>query len=331
MADLPIVNFLTQWGPETTFGTGVAATKVLTSLGLSRFSPMGSGKQFRAQGNKLPSASTAVGRRRTEANLQGFMDFNELVYVLCAGIKNVTPTSDGTNGKKWTFTYALSGADVKKGFTIESGDTVHAQKSSSNLVTDITLDMSWENAAISGKLVGQALQDDITITPALTPGPLVVMNPATFGIKTAALQASLTAASEFTRPFSAQLTIPGILQPLNRMSTTDTSHVAMIEQALEGMRLKLVTGADDADMAFLANWTAGSIVWFRVQNLGAVIAGAIPSAYNFELDMACKVIDPYTPGELNGAATAEWNFNLEYDATSAYAFRLAVTNTLASL
>lgn len=331
MSDISLVNQGTQWGAESVFGTGVAADKVLSTLGLSRAVPMGSGTSFIAQGNKVVSALVPVGRRRTEFNVAGVMDYGQLIYLLCAGIKDVTPSADGTNGKKWTFSPSLGGADAKKPFTVEMGDAVHAQKATSCLVTDLTLDMSWETTQVTGKLVGQQLQDDITLTATPTTLATNLMNPGTFSVKTAAAQADLTAAAEFARPFSCQLNIPGIAQPLNRMNSTDVSHVNMIENALGGMTFKLTVGADDADMAFLANWTAGSTVWFRVRNIGAVIAGAIPSAYTFNLDIACIASNPYSPTDNQGAAACEWTFDVIHDPTAGYAFELYLINTFATL
>lgn len=331
MSDLPVVNFGTQWGVESTFGTGVSSDKVLSTLGLSRFAPMGSGTPFIAQGNKLNTAMVPVGRRRVEANIAGVMDYGELIYPLCSAIKNVTPTADGTNGKKWTFKYAKSGADVKAPFTIESGDSVHAQKATGCVVSDLTLDMSWEQTQVTGKIIGQQLQDDVAMTGSPTVLATNLMNPGTFSVKTASSVAGLAGASEFARPFSAQLNIPGISQPLNRMNPTDVSHVAMIENALGGMTFKLTTGADDADMAFLANWVAGSTVFFQITNTGSVIAGAIPSAYAFSLIVCCQVPNAYSPTENQGAAAAEWTFGLQYDPTGTYAFQIFVINTLAAL
>lgn len=331
MADISIVNIGTQWGVESVYGTSVAGSKLLSTLGVSRPMPQGSSTPFRPQGVKGFTANVPVGRRRTEYNLAGVMDYGELIYPLNAAIKTVTPTSDGTNGKKWTFAYSRSGADAKSSFTIESGDAVHAQKATGCVVTDLTLDMSWETTQISGKLLGTTMTDDIAMTGSPTAIATNLLNPGTFSVKTAATAAGLTGASDFARPFSAQLAIPGIAQPLNRMNPTDTSQVAMIENPLEGMAFKLVVGADDADMAFLTNWTAGSTVFFRVANTGGTIAGAIPSAYAFQLDVACVAQNPYTLGEGQGAATSEWTFPVIWDATAGWFFSLFVTNTLATL
>lgn len=331
MADINIVNQGAQFGAESVFGTSVACDKSLSTLGLSRAMPLGAGTLFRAQGNKLATTSVPVGRRRTEFNLAGVMDYGELIYPLCSGIKLVTPTSDGTNGKKWTFAYSKAAADAKQSFTIEMGDATHAQKATGCVLTDLTLDMSWETTQVTGKFIGQQLQDDITLTATPTVLATNLLNPGTFAVKTGATAAAAAAAGEFGRPFNVQLNIPGISQPLNRMSSTDVSHIAMMENALDGMTLKVTTGADDADLAFLTNWTAGSTVFWQITNTGAVIAGAIPSAYAFSLICATRVINPYTPSENQGAATAEWTLPLVFDATSGFAFQLFVVNTFATL
>ena len=330
MADVSSVYLGWQLGAEVTPGTGVAANRLMQSFGMGRMQGQGSGTPFRPQGSKLNTIIVPPGRRWMTTPIDGVMTYNEIVYLLCSALRSVTPTADGTNGKKWTFTLSKSAPDVKQTYTGENGSSVHAQKAAYMQVQSLQLEMSPESNKLSGSFIGQQIQDDIAMTGSPTEIDPIIIAPQALEVKVADTQAGLTGASVFTRPFMATLSIDNIVAPLNRMNAADASYVALIEQA-PTISLKLTVGADDADMVFLTNLTAGSTKFIRVQALGAVIAGAIPSAYAFQLDFSGKVPDHYNPGDRAGVATSEWTFQANYDVTWTKAFELFVVNTLATL
>lgn len=329
MADQPAVLFSTQLGKETVAGTGVASDKRLLSLGLGRLKPLGEGRMFTPQGWKLPTIAIPPGVRWCSAEMNGIMTYNEMIWPLLSVFKSTTPTSDGTNGKKWTFDIANNSANTRQTYTYENGNATHAQKATYAQCLSIKLTMSKQNNEITGSWLTQQLQDDITLTASPTEIIPVIINPQSFDVYIGDTQAGISGTA-FTRPFTFDLSIDNIVEPLDRMASADVSFINLIEKAPTIMAT-FQTAADDADMAFLTNWTAGSTKFFRVKALGDVISGAIPSQYTFNLDFAAKIIKAYDPTERQGAATATWQLENAYDSTWTKSIELYVINTVAAI
>lgn len=329
MADLALVYFSAQLGLEVTPGTSVAANKLMQSLGFSRLKGMGDGTMFRPQGSKLDTISTPPGTRWSQIDFSGVMTYNELEYILNSAINVVTPTADGTNGKKWTHTLTKAAADTKQTYTFESGNATHAQKATFGQVTSLKLEMSKDQNQVSGSMLAQQLQDDITITGSPTEITPVIVAPQTFNVYIGDTQAGISGTA-FARPFAVTFTLDNLVDPLSRMASADSSYIALIEKA-PTITLEFEVGADDADMAFLTNLTAGTTKFFRVRALGDAIAGAIASQYTFNLDFSGKIISHYDPTERNSAATSKWMIQGVYDPTWTKTFEIYTINTLAAL
>ena len=333
MADLAAVYFLGQLGKETTPGTGVAANKLMQSFGLGRMQGQGAGTMFRPQGSKLNTIVVPPGMRFVNIPFDGVMTYNEMEYINNSVFNAVSSTNDGTNGKKWTHTLTKGAADTKQTYTFENGNATHAQKATFVQATSLQLEMSKAMNKMTGNFVGQQIQDDITITGSPTEIDPVIIAPQSFDVFTAATQAGLpglTGGTAYARPFKVTLNVDNIVTPLFRMASADASFIAMMETP-PTITLKVTTDADDAGMAFLANLTAGSTVFWQVRSIGAVIAGAIPSAYSFLLTFAGKVPQHYNPTEDMGSALAEWTFENVYDATWTKSIEVVTISTLASL
>lgn len=332
MADLATVNRGVQIAPEVTPGTPVAADTVLGSIGLNRFKPMGTNTEFRSQGNKLATQMTPTGRRWTEFDGTGIGTYDEMTYLLASLIKSVTPTADGTNGKKWTFAPSLSAPDTKQTYTVEQGSSVHAQKCAFGHVIGLTMEMSKDVFNLSHRWRAQTITDDITLTATPTSLTQKIIKPLLIDVGVADTQAALPSlpTGALARAFKATLTYENVSDALFRMFSTDTSFVSTPELA-PNITLSLTVDSDDAGMAYLANLTAGSTKFIRLRAVGDVIAGAMASAYSFNLDFSGKLQDPYENTEESGADLTTWTFRASYDATWAKAIEIYVVNELATL
>lgn len=328
MADIAAVFRGLQLGPETIPGTSVAANKKLNAFGLS-IQPQAEIEMFAPIGTKLDTLSL-YGPEWVQAPFQGKLDFSQLPYLLAACIKNVAATPDGTSGKKYVYDISTSSADTIKTYTAEVGSDVHAQKFTYGHIPELTIEMSRRMQSISGNMVGQQVQDDIALTAAPTSVASNIIQPKLFDVKIATTQAGLTAASPFARPFKVVFKIGNRFGQIFRMSSTDTSFVAHVETK-PTITLEFTVGADDADMTFLTNLRAGSTKFLRVQAIGDVISGAIPSAYAFQLDFSGQLTSHYAPGEDQGALITNWTFGAVLDPTWGKAFEIAVTNQIADL
>jgi hypothetical protein len=329
MADIAAVYQLSQLGKETTPGTSVAANKLMQSLGMGRMQGTGDGTMFRPQGSKLDTIAVPTGMRMVSFPFDGVMTYNEIEYILCSALNSVTPTNDGTNGKKWTHTLTKGAADTKQTYTYENGNGTHAQKATFCQVTDLNLEMSKSMNKVSGTFTGQQITDDITITPTPTEITPIIVTPQSFDVYLADTQAALPGTA-YTRPFKVTLNISNIAVPLFRMTSADSSYIAMMETA-PTITLKLTTDSDDAGQALRVQMLAGSTKFIQVKSLGAVIAGAIPSQYLFQLTFAGAVIKEPSPTEDMGAALLEWEFSNVYDSTWTKSIEIINTNVLAAL
>lgn len=153
------------------------------------------------------------------------------------------------------------------------------------------------------------------------------------GITTAATSANTTAgvapASVFARPFSVTLDIPNVMDVIHRMNSADTSFVAALEIPI-APTVTFRTDADDAGMAYLTNWTAGSQTFISVTGTGNTITGS-NAPYYFRLMASCRLSKPYNPVDDHGNAQAEWVMDLVWDSTSSMLFQIDLVNTLAAL
>lgn len=322
-----------QLGVESAIGTAVAADKRLQSLGFSRIKPMADGgEMFRAQGNKLPTVGIPPGEQWSEIDVEGRMTFNEMTYYLCSAIKNVSPSADGTNGKKWEWSPSLAAADTRKSYTYENGYSTKAQKVAGLIFDGLTLDMSRRDSKISGGgLAGKRLTGQ-TMTGSPTEIVPKIIKSINFDVYFADTQAGLDSASRHALTTKATFTIPKNLDALFRMYSTDTTWTALVEQALAGINLGLTVGDDASDYEDLVPLLdSAASKWIRIINLGDAIAGATASQEKFQLDFCGKLIKPEDREEEKGAALNKLTFENVYDSTSGYSFKITLINTLASL
>ena len=315
-------------------GSGTTPTVILSTVGTSRFKPTGQGEPFAPMGSKLDTASVPAGREGLEMDLDARWTYDEVNYIFASAIDKSggTATPDGTNGKKRIFTLSKL-TNSKQSYTVEQVHTEHSQKGTYCQVSDLTLNFGWQPAdsKITAKLLGQRITDDVVATPGLSGIAYNLVSPQTWDVYNASTQAGLDSASGFGRAFKASLTIPNIVGPLNRMASGDTGFIALLEKKL-AMAFKLTVGADDADLAFLTNFRAGTTTFFRLKSLGAVIAGGSPSQQTIIVDVAVKVNKPYSPVEEQGVAEgAEWDFDLVYDNTWGNILSITTISELASL
>jgi hypothetical protein len=289
------------------------------------------GHTFRGQGNKAPTLAVPPGRQWSEVSIAGELDYQSFPYIGCNFIKDVTPTTDGTNGKLWTFAFALTGSDAIKYYTVEVGSSIRAKKAIDAFGSALTLTLSDLESTISGTMILGKRTDDVTITAGPTSIQTAVVAPGRWDVKNAAAQADLTAASVFPLPVKATITYPSIRAPFFRMNSSDTHYIGVVELPIEPT-LSITVGDDDADYAqLLDEIDSGTPTWWRFTNLGATIAGATPSQEKWEIDFCGSLIEPETPEEQDGAALNAFNFMGIYDATATFQSQISNINTLAAI
>lgn len=323
----PSISQGVQLGAETTEGTSVAANRKLQSIGMM-LSPKAEIAGFRPSGNKYRTVH-AVGKEYSAVSIEGQPTFDELQYLLCGLLKNVTPTTSDTTARTWTFEPAATTEDTVKTYTIEQGGTVRAHKATGLRINGMTLSFDRNEVKISGDGFARAITDGITMTGAPTLMPLVPLLPADMavfldttsgGLGTTRLEGVLSGEFAVTDRFTQLWTVNDAL----------SSYAAGIEKEPTAS-LKLVMNADADGMALLSAMRNGSTRFIRIKNTSSVLAGATTVYYTLTIDAAVQIQGEPPFGETDDDFTVTWDFACVTDATWNKTISVALVNKQATL
>jgi hypothetical protein len=317
-----------QIGVEVTPGTGVAANKKLPSLDLSTGIKIET-KRYRPMGKKFPTV-VVPGKEWTEAGLSGPLTYNELVYLLSSVLGYAAPVQQGaTTAYLWTHAPDSDGPDTVKTFTVEQGSSVRAHKFAYGFVNELELSFDRDKCELGGKIIGQALQDGITMTASPTEIALKPVLPTHIDVYLADTQAGLAGASPLERVVSVSWKISNRFSPFYPLATASGTGFATTVEAEPELMCTLLMEADAAGMALLTNARAGSSKFLRIKAVGDLIASTY--YYTLQIDAALKVdsVDEYS--DEDGVYAIGWNFVAADDVTWGKATEVQVTNVLTAL
>lgn len=318
-----------QLGVESTHGTGVAADKQLLSLTCEPTIEMES-STFKPTGHKYPTI-VVPNREWTSAKLGGPLTYGEIVYLLSSVLEVVTPArnipSTGLS-YTWTFNPAQAAADTVKTFTVEQGDSSRAHKFTYGLVTELGIAFSRNEITLDGAMIGQRLDDDITMTATPTAIEVVPVLPGQGNLYLSDTQAGLAGASALDRGFAFGFKIGNRFGPIWPIKSTATSFDGHVETE-PSAECTLLMEADDTGMGLLTNMRAGSTKWARIQYLGDTIETIYK--YKFQIDVPLKITKVNSLGDQDGIYAVEYTAVPAYDATWAKPFEVVVVNKVASL
>ena len=131
----------TQFGPEATAGTAVAATSVqrLITNGPKNDSPV----EFVNEHIGYLSPVNRTVQPKLAASIafdDSPLTFEQCLYPFSAGIKTVAAVADGAgSGKVWTYAFPTTAANTIKTYTIESGDNIQAREMEYSFCESITI------------------------------------------------------------------------------------------------------------------------------------------------------------------------------------------------
>lgn len=316
-----------QFGVEVTPGTGVAANRKLPSLMVSP----GVGidiKKYRATGHKYATV-VVPGKEWTKAGLSGPVTYNELVYLLSGVAAYAAPVQQGaTAAYLWTHTPDLDAADTIKTFTVEQGSAERAHKFAYGLINDLELAFSRDGIELSGAMLGQALQDGITMTAAPTEIALKPVLPTDVDVKLADTQAGLAGAAALTRALRASWGLRNRFVGVYPLLSTSTGFVVHVEVEPE-LVCKLTHAADATGMGLLTQMRAGSTKFMQIKATGELIAA--PYYYDLQIEASLKVLNVSEFKDEDGLYAIEWEFVGAYDATWTKTTEIQVINTMTAL
>jgi hypothetical protein len=328
MPEVATVTRVVQVGVESTPGTSVAANKRLRSITLepgiqTELNPL------RATGGKFPIAA-ALGKEWIEADIGGYLTYTEIVYLLSSVLVSATPTQisppTGT-AYRWTFTPSHTSEDSIKTFTVENGSSVRAMKWTYGLVSELGITFNRESIELGGTLLGQNLQDGITLTASPTLVDVVPVVPSQVSVYLDTT-ASGIGTTQLLRVLTAEFSISDRFSPVWTIDANKQSFAAHVETQLSAT-LDLTLEADAQGMALLSAMRNGDKRFIRIKAVGPNIETG--NDYTFQLDLCGLVTGVDNFSDEDGVYAIKWTFSATHDSTFGKALEVQVVNKLSTL
>jgi hypothetical protein len=313
-----------QIGAESTPGTGVAASKLLRYMAFEPGIDL-EFNRFRPQGQLVASAITP-GRDFTTWNIQGQGSYSEMIYLFNSALVTVSPSTVDTTARRWTFTPAGRSEDTIKTYTVESGSSTRAQKSTYVFVNSFELTFNrTEGVTVSGSAMGQQIQDNIVLTSSPTQAGDKPILPTHLDVYVDSTSAGL-GTTKMTRDFNAVLRVNdrfGTVWPINSANPSFASHV----NTEPTVQMELTMAADTQGMGFLTNARAGDTRYIRLSALSTENAGAATAKYDLLIDMAGKISNIAAFDDQDGVKVLTYTFDAVYDSAWGSGQYLTIQNT----
>lgn len=320
---------VTQVGVESTPGTSVAANRRFGALAITP-NVDADISAIRPQGYKFATAGV-LNKELVKGKISGGLSYNDIVYILSALLTTPTVTQisppSGT-AYRWVFTPNTTNPDTPKTLTVEVGSSDRAHRFTFGLVTDLSIDIDRDAVDVSGTIIGQALQDPITLTANPTMlAPVLAMPPQV------AVYIDSTAAgigtTKFTRVLSASFSVSSRYKPVFTLdSGIGTSFADYVETPPEA-QLELTFAADSQAMPLLATMRGGDKRFIRLEFVGPLIEQG--NNYRFTVDMCGVITDVGDFSDEDGVFAVSFTFNATYDSGFGKAFEVRVVNALSAL
>lgn len=316
-----------QIGPEGTAGTADDADILVQSFTIDP-AIKHDVKLFKPTGQKFNTLAMP-GKEWTEAKISGYQDYNELLYLLSSCLLLDTPAQQGaTTAYKWEMGPSYDEADTIETLTVQRGNSGDAEEFAYGTVTDLTFTYTRDECALSGTMIGTAI--DLTGTMTSTPASLAIVPvlPKDVCVYVGDTFATISATA-LQRVLKAEVSISGRHAPLWALLCTAGSWVGTIETA-PTIQMKLLMEADAEGVALLTQMRAGSAKFVRIQAVSDTLAG---TGYYYTLthEMAGFVSNVSEFRDEDGVYALEWTLDAKYDATWGYAYMASLINKVSAL
>jgi hypothetical protein len=330
MSDNATLNQKVQIGVESTYATGVDATKRIQSFAVD-FDPQAETDDFIPPGNLFPSSSSII-QEWMEAEISGILTYTEIVYLLTVlfGPATITTPAGGTNSRQWKWTINASDVLSPKSLTVEKGSSVYATEFVGALLSSFNFGWSrTDRIEIGGSMFGKPLALGTTMTSIASNAtvPIIRVLPQQVSIYNAATWAGLDAASAYTRAFEAGLSIDGLFSPIWPLNAAVNGFDGFVPTVPDSDS-SLLMMVNAASMAMLTNLRNDTITYNRIKSEGATIEGAIKYLLQIDMTVQVKDIDAFT--DHDGVYAIPYTFQPIDDGTNP-TFEITVINTLSAL
>lgn len=307
MPERSSLNQVIQIGVESTPGTGVAATRRLSALGIEPSVSVNS-NTYRPTGSKF-NAISAIGKEWTQSSLSGAATYTELIYALSSvvGNQNVVNTA---NVFTWGFYPSVYSDDNVKTFTVEHGSAVRADKFNYGIITEFSMSFSRDSIELGGTMMGRALQDNVAMT---APGsvlsvPLVPILPTQVSVYLDD-EGGTFGTTKLTRMISGEWSFGSRFNPVWVLDAANPSFVNHVETAPDATT-SLTLEADAQGMALLNALRTGDTKLLRIEAIGQNISGSTP--FRFTLDQKIQITDT------GGFSDSDGVYAIEFTGTAAF-------------
>lgn len=327
MAERSSLNQVVQIGVETTQGTAVVATKKFQSISIEP-SPSVELDQFRPAGQKFRSLST-LNKEWVTAQVAGKPTYSEIIYILSSVIDTgvITTPGGGTLARNWQFIPDSTDDDTPVTYTIEHGSSFRADRFAYGIVTETTLSFSRSSTELTGSIMGQALEDDFTLTAGtadLALEPVLPSHVSVYLDDTAAVLGT----TQLSRVISTEFSLSSRFAPVWVLDASESSYVAVVESEPD-LSATMTMEADAEGMAQLATMRLGDTKFLRIESIGALAEVGVN--YQLDIDVAVKVSDTAGFSDSDGIYAVEWSFIGVHDGTWGQAMEVNAVNLLTAL
>lgn len=325
-------NIGVQFGVETTKGTSAAANKKLLGLTVSP-RPATEMAQFKPSGSRVNTVNQLVSEK-TEADYEGPIDYNTIVYPLSSLFGKVTPVAQSAPNaaaKDWTWNFTGRGDTNAQTYTVEVGDSTTASKFTYGTFTGAELSISrTDDNMISGSMVGQALQIGQTLTASPTEIDIVPVAATSWDVYVDSTSAAL-GTTKLAAVYEAGLNLSDFFSEEYTLDSTKPSFASLYDAEEPSFEWTMMVGADTTGMAYITAARNTEKRFIRLVSQGAIIPSATASKYTIQIDMCVSVTEMDAFESNDGLYVIPLTFGLMYDSGWGKAMSIKVTNGLATL
>jgi hypothetical protein len=215
-----------------------------------------------------------------------------------------------------------------KTLTVEQGSAERAHRFASGLFNSLSLKFDRDKVELSGSMIGQAIEDGVTMNASPTAVALLPVMPKHVSIYLADTQAGLAGATALTRVVSCEWSLSdrfGMIWPLNAAKPSWDGYVEKEPK----LAISLLMEADAEGMDLLNHMRDGSTKWLRIKCEGDTIETTIKNT--LQIDQPFKVSDAKDFTDSDGLFAIGWDGVGVFDGTWAKPMSVTVTNSLTAL
>lgn len=275
----------------------------------------------------VPVKDAVLAMEQTEAT------FEQLPYILAAGVKNVITGSGDTGGSGYIYTYPFptTAQNTAKTFTIEAGDDNAAEEMEYAYVEDFTISGEPKSAImVSANWRGRQLSTSaFTSTASLPTVEEILFNTSKLYIDTAGANWGTTQKSQTMLGFN--LNVKSGYWP--KYTGDGNLYFSYIVQTAPEITLDVTFEHDGTATAEKAAWRAQTVRKIRVKAEGSsfTTAGATYAKKTMIIDLVGKWQSFAAIDEIDGNDVVTGTFNGRFNSTANSAGRVIVVNALSSM